>query len=95
MISPNLDSYDSYLSQNECDYIGTRLHGGIRAIQKKKRALIIGVDNRAEEKKSDFNLNVVSRGDWNGLNSFISGRFPTKINIPVAAINLWKEQFDR
>lgn len=95
IISPNLESYDSYLCQNESDYIGTRLHGGIRAIQNKKRTLIIGVDNRAEEKKIDFNLNVVTRGDWHGLNSFIVGKHPTEIKIPVANINLWKEQFRR
>ena len=95
IIPPQLDSYDRFLVQNGCDYIGTRLHGGIRALQNKKRTLVIGIDNRAEEKRIDFNLNVVSRGDKKQIFNFIDGDIPTKIKIPAAEIGQWKKQFLR
>ena len=33
IVPPKLKEYDSILRSNDCDYIGTRLHAGIRAIQ--------------------------------------------------------------
>ncbi|WP_431223031.1 polysaccharide pyruvyl transferase family protein [Serratia sp. L9] len=51
IIPPNLGSYDAFVSNNSCDFVGTRLHAGIRALQNNRRTLIIGVDNRAEEKR--------------------------------------------
>ena len=48
------------MSEN-IDYVGTRLHAGIRALQHKKRTIIIGIDNRAIEKAKDFNLTVIDR----------------------------------
>lgn len=93
IIAPNLAAYDDYLEKNDCDYVGTRLHGGIRAIQNRKRTLIIGVDNRAEAKRSDFGLNVVSRGDLELLLKFVRGNSETKINVPVGNIKEWKRQF--
>ena len=49
-MSPTLEAFDNLLeSEIDLDYIGTRLHAGIRAIQKKRRSIIIGVDNRALE----------------------------------------------
>ena len=38
---------DALIQDTECDYIGTRLHGGIRALQHGRRSLILSVDNRA------------------------------------------------
>lgn len=37
IIPPRLREYDAFLSTNEVDYVGTRLHGGIRALQHKKK----------------------------------------------------------
>ena len=36
LISPTLSSYDQYLADTPCDYIGTRLHAGIRACKKRE-----------------------------------------------------------
>jgi len=93
IIDPNLRSYDEILGKEACDYIGLRLHAGIRAIQYKKRALILAVDNRATEISRDIGLNVVERSDMSGIEKFIQEPFSTKLNIPFEAIEMWKSQF--
>lgn len=93
LIPPKLKKYDELLETEDCDYVGTRLHAGIRAIQKKKRTLILAVDNRATEIAKDVNLNVKKREDILGVKDFISGYYETKLQIPFGEINRWKAQF--
>ncbi|MCB7070217.1 polysaccharide pyruvyl transferase family protein [Caldibacillus sp. 210928-DFI.2.22] len=94
LIPPNLKSYDAILEKN-VDYIGTRLHAGIRALQKKKRAIIIAIDNRAIEKQKDFNLKCISREEIEKLSDLINSSFTTEINIPIDNIKRWKSQFQK
>lgn len=94
VIPPNLKAYDSVLENESIDYVGTRLHGGIRALQKKRRTIIIAVDNRANEKKKDFNLVCVDRNNLDDLSNLIVGGWKTDIHIPLDNIALWKAQFD-
>lgn len=94
IIPPNLESYDAFLSDNSCDFVGTRLHAGIRALQNKRRTLIIGVDNRAEEKKKDFNLPVINRGNLKTeLERIVLNDFKTELRIDESSILSWKSQF--
>lgn len=93
IIPPRLASYDDFLDNINCDYIGTRLHGGIRALQKKKRTIIIGIDNRALEKKKDFNLTVLNRENILDIEELISQDFVTSINLPLNNIEKWRNQF--
>ena len=93
-IGPSLHKYDELLlSKIDLDYVGTRLHAGIRAIQKLRRTIIIGVDNRAIEKKRDFNLMVIERENINELTNLIKSEFVTDIRINHSEINIWKQQF--
>lgn len=94
LIPPTLSEYDNILSTGDVDYIGTRLHGGVRALQKKVRSIIIGVDNRAQEKKKDFNINVLDRNDIKDLKDMIYSDIRSDITIPTEEINRWKAQFD-
>lgn len=93
LIPPKLKKYDEFLDFEDCDYVGTRLHAGIRAIQKNKRVLILAVDNRAAEIAKDIGLNVKPRDDISSIQNFISGYYQTKLRIPFDEINLWKRQF--
>lgn len=93
IVEPNLKAYDLVLQKN-IDYVGTRLHGGIRALQKKKRAIIISIDNRAIEKQKDFNLTCISRDNITELETMINSSFRTEITIPIDNINKWKKQFE-
>lgn len=94
IISPSLRAYTDFLESTDCDYVGTRLHGGVRALQKKKRTIIIGVDNRAIEKKKDFNLTVIERSELkNNLKKLIDSELKMDIKIPIDNIARWKCQF--
>lgn len=94
ILNPNLESFDRLLDDESIDYIGTRLHGGIRALQKKRRTMIIGIDNRAIEKKKSFNLKVLNRDDIEELSrSFINSKCKMDIIIPNKNIELFKNQF--
>lgn len=93
LVPPSLEKYDEVLMAGDIDYVGSRLHGGIRALQKKVRTIILGVDNRAKEKHKDFNLKVIDREDVEMLPDLINSSFETDINIPIENINKWKSQF--
>jgi len=95
IISPQLSQFDKLLMNNDIDFIGTRLHAGIRALQHLKRTFIIAVDNRATEKAKDFNLPVISRDNLNSeLIIKIDSEYKCQIKINQSAINKWIEQFN-
>ena len=95
IIPPWLEAYDNVLASEPLDYIGTRLHAGIRAIQRSKRALVLSVDNRAAEISKDINLNAIPRDEISGIENFIAEEHATKLNIPFCEIEKWKIQFVR
>lgn len=93
LVRPRLESYDEVLMRPDMDYVGTRLHAGIRAIQKGRRALIIGIDNRALEMQKDFNLPVLHQDRIEELHQRINDTLPMEINLPNQNIARWKNQF--
>lgn len=93
LIPPSVNALDEKLSEDDIEYVGTRLHGGIRALQKKRRTIIIGIDNRALEKQKDFNLKVMHRDELENLEYLLYTEFKTDIHIPIDAIEKWKGQF--
>lgn len=94
IISPTLKAYDDFLDNTDADYIGTRLHGGIRALNKMHRTTILAVDNRAVEIAKDTNLPVIKRGEvCSKLDGIINSKFETKIRLPLENIEMWKNQF--
>ncbi len=93
-VDPSLAAYDRLLAgEPDLDYVGLRLHGGIRALQHRRRTIIVEIDNRAAEMGSDFNLPTVKQGDWDRLESLITQPFETRVAPPLEAISRWKEQF--
>lgn len=93
VLPATLAAYDNLLSTTELDYIGTRLHGGIRALQHGQRSIIIEVDNRATEIAHDTNLPTAKRDDLEAIKHWINAEKPTIINLPLAEITRWKAQF--
>lgn len=92
IIPPKLEEFDKILKTN-VDYIGTRLHGGIRAIQHKCRSIILAVDNRATELNKNYNIPVIQRNDINNLENVINNELVTDILLPSENIEKWKKQF--
>jgi polysaccharide pyruvyl transferase WcaK-like protein len=94
LIRPSLASYDAILDSENVDFVGTRLHAGIRALQRSRRALILAVDNRAVEISRDVGLAVVPRNQLEAAERWILSSAPTKLSLPWAAIAEWRGQFD-
>jgi polysaccharide pyruvyl transferase WcaK-like protein len=93
VLKPTLNSYNEYLDGQETDYIGTRLHGGIRAMQRGHWGLIVAVDNRAIEIGRDTGLPVLKRGDRRSILQAIDNRVAAKVDVPLANAASWKAQF--
>lgn len=90
----DLAEYDRLLvAHDDIDYIGTRLHAGIRAIQKGKRALILTIDNRAAEISRDTNLNTIDRRRLADIEKWIFSDHKTDIRLPDRSIKKWVRQF--
>jgi polysaccharide pyruvyl transferase WcaK-like protein len=96
ILPSSLQAYDELLADRSLalDYVGTRLHGGIRALQHKRRSWIIGVDHRATEKGHDFHLPVLNRyAPPAEIERAIRAPAHCEICIPQENIRRWKEQF--
>lgn len=94
LVPPDLKKYDILLEKENVEYIGTRLHGGIRALQHKRRSLVIAVDNRALEKQKDFNLPVLPREQVEELTHWISMDRPIRIRLNQENIDQFLRQFE-
>lgn len=92
IISRNLKSFDNLLKEKKIDYIGTRLHGGIRALQNYKRTIIISIDNRASGIGKDNNLCIIDRKEIFGKLQSIIHQFENNIQINYEIIDLYKEK---
>ncbi len=87
-------AYDDFLTQNDTDYVGTRLHGGVYAMRHKRRSIIIAIDERAREINKANNLICIEKSEIKShLAMLINTGFPTKIDMDFDAINRWKAQF--
>jgi polysaccharide pyruvyl transferase WcaK-like protein len=95
IIPPTLKAYSSVLeNSDDVDYVGTRLHGGIHALNKERRSLIIAVDNRAVEISRDTGLPVIKRENVKQeLEHMICDSWKTEIMLPLENIEKWKKQF--
>lgn len=94
IIPRNLDAYTAALKMGDVDYVGTRLHAGIHAMNLGVRSIILAVDNRAIEMGRDFQLPVIRREELNEkLRDRIGGQWKTAVKLPTVQINAWKGQF--
>ena len=95
LVQPDLQSFDAVLEQPDLDYVGTRLHAGIRALNNGCRSLIVSIDNRAECIHADTGLPIIHRKDVSKkLKQRIMEEVHSKITIPKSNISQWMEQFN-
>jgi hypothetical protein len=92
-VGASLFRLKKFMANTDFDCIGTRLHAGILALNCRKRTMIIAVDNRAAEMKTDINLPVISRGDLNSLKAFVMDKSAANIHIKNNNVKLWRSQF--
>lgn len=95
-VPSQLSALEDFLKRHKkIDYVGTRLHGGIKCLQNKKRSIIVAIDNRAIEMKKDFNLPIVLPEEKGDLEKIIQGEFKTEVHLPKDNIRKWLSQFMR
>jgi len=95
ILDPQLESFSGCLDSSACDYVGTRLHAGIKALQHARRALVIGIDQRAIAIAADTALPVLPRGEIARLGSTVSRPAPIRIRMPWQGIRHWQDQLKR
>lgn len=94
VIGDGVDAFTQVLDSGDIDYVGTRLHAGIHALNRGVRSIILSVDNRAVEMGRDFGLPILPRReDTLPLKEMIENPLPSEIRIPEEQIRIWKEQF--
>lgn len=89
----SLKKYSQLLSCKNLDYVGTRLHGGVFALQHQVRALVISIDHRARGFHESNNLPIIERDEIEGLEDIINAGIRTEIRLNEKNINEWKAQF--
>lgn len=95
-IPASLAAYEEVLRKGGVDYVGTRLHAGIHALNCKIRSIILAVDNRATEMGRDVNLPVIQRDAISEeLEKKIQSDFATQIRINQENIDRFQAQFRR
>jgi hypothetical protein len=94
LLNHTLEEYYALLQSEKVNYVGNRLHGGIKALEYHCPSFIISIDSRAMEIKKSISLNVGERKNITLLENWINGSYtPPPLNIPVDNIKKWKEQF--
>lgn len=89
----SINSYRKILQNGNVDYIGTRLHGGVFALQNKVRSIVISIDHRARGFNETNNFPILERNQIDSLDEMIHSSFCTKINLNTESIAKWKAQF--
>lgn len=94
VVPRKLEAYEELLKQGSIDYVGTRLHAGIFALNYKIRSIIVAVDNRAIEIARDTNLPIILRDAiGTALDEKINRELQMNIKINVEHIQRFKRQF--
>lgn len=92
----SLEEYERLLDEGDIDYVGTRLHGGIMALQHGVRTIVISIDHRAQGFHDSNNLAICDRSRVSDdLEGMINSDFETRIDVDRDAIDAWKAQFSR
>jgi polysaccharide pyruvyl transferase WcaK-like protein len=93
ILPPTLEGYDDVLAGEDrsIDYVGTRLHAGIRALQFGRRAVIISVDNRSREISRSTGPPVVGGEPGTGeIARALDSRDFAGVSLPRENIDRWR-----
>lgn len=94
LIGPSVDDFRKALNAGDVEYVGTRLHAGMFALQNKVRAIIVAVDDRVRSMKERYGINCIEGDDIELLRNMIYSNIQTNMRIDKDAIAAWIGQFD-
>lgn len=90
----SLKQYAECLDAGNVDYVGTRLHGGIFALQHRARSIVIAIDHRARGFHETNGVVICERDEIDTkLEPMIQQPFETKIRLQEKEIKMFKDQF--
>lgn len=89
----SLKEYGDLCDNGNVDYVGTRLHGGIFAMQHGVRSVIVEIDHRAKGFREINNINTIPGTDIEGLEDYINGSIKTEVHLREKEIKEWTSQF--
>lgn len=90
IVAPNLRAYDAILQAEDCDVIGSRLHGGIRALHHGRRSVVIAVDNRARDIGRETSLPVIAQAD---VVSKLDDMLSAEIRVDMSSLTNMRDAF--
>jgi hypothetical protein len=94
ILNHDLTELYNLVASTSLNYIGNRLHGGIKCLSFNHPSIIVSVDNRASEMGRSINLNVIERNEISLLQKWIDNEYiPPQIALPLDNIKRWKSQF--
>ena len=94
LIGPSVEAFDKALRNDDVEYVGTRLHAGMYALQHRVRCTIITVDERVRSMRERYGINCIERDEVDDLEQLINSQIQTNMNIDEDAIARWREQFE-
>jgi polysaccharide pyruvyl transferase WcaK-like protein len=91
VVPPNLQAYDQLLRGSESlDYVGTRLHAGVRALQHGRRTTIFEIDNRAAEMSKTLSLPTVAVERGADVDQALAQPWSAEVEIPADTVDQWR-----
>lgn len=93
VIPPSLDAFEAALAREDTEYVGTRLHAGIFAMQRSIRSTIVAVDNRASDMAESIGIHIIERAAITRLGDYLERDRKTELSIDFAKVSEWKRQF--
>lgn len=95
VLERTFEAYTRFLKKNDkLDYIGTRLHGGIHALQNMHRTVVVAIDNRAIEISHDTGLPIIKDNKIESdLDRLINSEWNTEIKLNTDSISTWYKSF--
>lgn len=93
IVPPSVQAFSEVLSQDDIEYVGTRLHAGMFALQHRKRTLTVAIDHRITSMKEAYDINVIKRDELEKLPEILNSSLPTNIKLKRENIDSWLQQF--
>lgn len=93
VLEPSWACLSQFLRETACDYVGTRLHGGIQCLLAGRRSLILRIDNRATEMGRHIRIPMAARDDMQAISEWVDGPTVTSLGGDPEPVRIWRSQF--
>lgn len=90
LLGPSLEEFDAVLAEPDTAYVGLRLHGGIRAMQRGVPTLVLSIDNRAREIARSVGLRAPSRHAARAYREDLGSGETVGIGVPRDTVQRWR-----